>query len=650
LVDERQPARTAIGCLVQDVTGPEEMLAAESRGREAAERASVRMTLLQDITARLSEARDQTEVAHVVVDAATKGVGATSGTVVLLDEHAGTFETLASVGPREAATRHWWHFTMEQARPVADAIRTRRPVLLSTPQERNARYPCLAGFETPQRSWAIIPLVAHGAAVGAVAFGWPTPHAFTKDAVAWMSAIANQCAVALDRARLYDAERDARRQLEFLSEASASLAVSLDVGEVVRRIVALLVPEHADAAAVHLVDQSGLRLVGFADTGGGRAAKARPAVVDAAGVAAPVPGTPPHLVSGALTDVVRIEPGTAGPPLPVEIAKLVSELGPHSALVVPVRSGPSLLAVVTLARFSAHPGFPRTTRELMTELATRAGSAITNARAHDEMVAVAHTLQASLLPPSLPRIPGFEVVARYRPVPGIGEVGGDFYDVLEVVPGRWSVTIGDVSGKGILAASLTALARHTIRVAARREPGPGAVLSVLNDAVLAADVGDKFATVAQLRLAVTDSGQRTDAEAGGVGTCTAVLAVAGHPLPLVLRASGTVQAVGKPGMGVGLFPGADFPETPVWMGPGDALVLYTDGYLDARGPGGQFADDLLERTLGTLAGRGAEEIAQTLDAAVADFQRGNARDDTALLVVRRLTGVREGVAGHQPAG
>jgi sigma-B regulation protein RsbU (phosphoserine phosphatase) len=149
--------------------------------------------------------------------------------------------------------------------------------------------------------------------------------------------------------------------------------------------------------------------------------------------------------------------------------------------------------------------------------------------------ALAQTLQQTLIPPTPPAIPGLEVAARYRPAGDGSEVGGDFYDVFQVGPDDWVVTIGDVSGKGVDAAVVTALVRYTLRAAAVANDAPSDALGVLNTVLLRHDT-ERFCTVAFLR--VRQQGEQV--------TCT--LAAAGHPLPLLRHADG---GTGLAGLGHG---------------------------------------------------------------------------------------------------
>jgi serine phosphatase RsbU (regulator of sigma subunit)/anti-sigma regulatory factor (Ser/Thr protein kinase) len=271
--------------------------------------------------------------------------------------------------------------------------------------------------------------------------------------------------------------------------------------------------------------------------------------------------------------------------------------------------------------------------EFFAAIAHQCAQALERARLYDQTSRIARTLQDSLLPPQPPAIPGLEVAVRYRSVGRRTEVGGDFYDVFRIAPGRWGVVIGDVSGKGIAAASLTALARYTVRAAAKREPSPAEVLAFLNEAVLEARSEDRFCTVAYLEVT---PGVALPGAPGTPGTPGAQvrLSVGGHPLPTLRTRRGEVRTVGTPGLAIGLLPMIDVEDDEFSLEPGDALVLVTDGVTEARSPSGVFAVEVVERVLRRADGADAEALADRIERAVLDFQDGRPRDDLAVVVLR----------------
>lgn len=243
---------------------------------------------------------------------------------------------------------------------------------------------------------------------------------------------------------------------------------------------------------------------------------------------------------------------------------------------------------------------------------------------------VARTLQASLLPPALPAIPGVDLGSVYEAAGAGNEVGGDFYDVFQTGRGDWAVTLGDVCGKGPEAAALTALARYTIRAAAMRDAKPTQVLATLNNAVHL-QRPDRFCTVAYGRLRIDANRVRLTAGSGG------------HPPMLVMSPDGTVTELAAKGLLIGPFPTWNGQEVTVDLVPGASLILYSDGLTEAGHHRERFESKLAD-VLKTGRGRSAQAIADLLCEAAIDFA-GTLNDDLAILIVQIPTTVPARV-GH----
>jgi serine phosphatase RsbU (regulator of sigma subunit) len=256
---------------------------------------------------------------------------------------------------------------------------------------------------------------------------------------------------------------------------------------------------------------------------------------------------------------------------------------------------------------------------LIEDLGRRAALALDSARLYAERDHIARTLQRSLLPRELPKIPGVELAARYVAAGDGNEVGGDFYDCFATGAGDWALVIGDVCGKGAEAAALTALARYTLRAAAHHTRRPGAVLTELNEALLRDPLDYRFCTV--LYASLTPREDRV----------TVCLAAAGHPLPVVMRADGEIETVGAPGSLLGIVAVPEFTEQAVELAPGDALVLYTDGVTEADRSAGP---ERLAAFLATRTGDGPAALAEAVERDALAAHAGPARDDVAVLVVR----------------
>ncbi len=231
---------------------------------------------------------------------------------------------------------------------------------------------------------------------------------------------------------------------------------------------------------------------------------------------------------------------------------------------------------------------------------------------------LATTLQQVLIPPTPPRIPHLEIGAVYSPA-GTGElVGGDFYDVFEIGQDDWVVALGDVCGKGVEAAAVTALVRHTLRAVTVRLPAPAAGLHELNE-VLSHHPSERFCTVALLRLRRSGDDWWLDMSLGG------------HPPALLLREDEPVQLLGDPGSLVGALPEAVFVNTRTALEPGTTLVLYTDGVTEARHGSAQYGDARLRAV--AESHRRSPTLAEEILADVQAFQGRVQRDDIAVLTI-----------------
>jgi hypothetical protein len=183
------------------------------------------------------------------------------------------------------------------------------------------------------------------------------------------------------------------------------------------------------------------------------------------------------------------------------------QLDPMSYMCVPLEARGRRLGALTLVSSGSGRSFGPADLVLAEEFARRAGLALDNARLYSERDHVARALQSSLLPPTLPDIPGAHVTARYRAAGEGNEVGGDFYHVFQVDRRRVWFAIGDVSGKGPEAAAIAGLARHTLRALALHERSPRQLLTALHDTLMLGEGRGEFCTV-MLRPAPTERRRR----------------------------------------------------------------------------------------------------------------------------------------------
>ena len=421
---------------------------------------------------------------------------------------------------------------------------------------------------------------------------------------------------------------EARRRLSLLAAAGPALSTSLDYGEILQRITRLLVPELGDWCLLDIVEDDGnVKQLAAAHADSEKEdllielREHRHFGEGEAGSTGEVLRTGKSVLLPDLPDATFYERALgAGEHLDVLL-----RLEPHSLMCVPLLARGRTIGAVTLVSSNPDRRYGEEDLLLAEDLAYRCALAADNARLYRDRSEIARVLQRSLLPPHLPEIPGVEVGAEYLPVGEANVVGGDFYDLINTVEDGWLCAIGDVRGKGVEAASVTALARYTIRAVTLKDERPAEVLAALNEAMLRQLPEDRFCTAACVRLEPEDG-------LAGVGVD---VSRAGHPAPLLVRPGGLVEEVGSSGRVLGVFDDAELRDTSLRLMPGEALVLYTDGVTEARSPEGDFfGEDRLCRLLGSCSGYDAASLAGRIKDVVLDFQEGFPRDDLAVLVLR----------------
>jgi hypothetical protein len=405
-----------------------------------------------------------------------------------------------------------------------------------------------------------------------------------------------------------------------LGDSGRILASSLDYERTLQQVARLAVPELADWCGVDMPGPHGeIRRVAIAHVDpakvrlGEELRERYP--VDPAGEV----GLPAVLRGGASFLAPRVgDDELVAYATDERHLELLRAVGFNAVMVVPISAHGETLGALTFVSSESGRAFGEDDLALAEELGRRAGVAVANARAFTERAQIARTLQASLRPPELPEIEGWDVASLHEPAGEANDVGGDFFEVFPVA-GGWMAMIGDVEGKGAAAASVTALARHTVHAVAQL-------------------TGDALTAVRQLDRRLR-SGPEVDVCSVALvqmrGAVAYVLS-AGHPPPIHKTAAGVAEI--NP---TGPLPGAlpepgDWPTERVVLESGEALVLYTDGVTDAVGADDErFGRDRLLATLEPPAGSAQELVDRILSALEAFGDGRPQRDDVACLVLRR---------------
>jgi serine phosphatase RsbU (regulator of sigma subunit) len=488
-----------------------------------------------------------------------------------------------------------------------------------------------AAVEAGIESVIAVPLLAHDEVIGLLGVFPPKGRVLTENESALLAALTAPLAVAVQNAQLHErakllgdereqalqAERAASKQVRALYEISRSFAQSLSLDATLDALASTVLDVlDVDIAVIGLPDERRDWLVpGALKVSEQRLEDSVQAMLE----------RPWPFGAHALQGLFRL-----GEPFVFTPAAL-EEIGPAAALVpfvergwtgavVPIATTAEVLASLTIISIRPDTPVTRAVVEQATAIAGQAALAIDNARLYQQQKQFADTMQRSLLPQSVPELDGLELGDAYESSAHV-EVGGDVYDFLVLPDGRLAVALGDVTGHGVDATADMAMAKFVFRSLAREHPEPADFLQSANDVIVGEIAVGKFITLAYLVI---------DPQRGEV-----VAAGAGHPPPRIVAADGLVAGLDVRGLVLGIDPGQQYDEVRAKLGVGDAVVLYTDGVIEARREHELYRVERLDRVLSEHRQLAPGDLARVVLDDCRSFARGELADDCAVVVVKR---------------
>jgi GAF domain-containing protein/anti-sigma regulatory factor (Ser/Thr protein kinase) len=470
------------------------------------------------------------------------------------------------------------------------------------------------------------PLVGSVGPLGVLSLAFVNHPELSAPDLRFLSTLAGLTAQALERAQVFEHEREAlraaeagRERLSLLSEVTRLLSSSLEPTTVIRRTMSLVEGRLADSCVVQVPGDLGL---------------VRLDVQGPKGSEAPSPGTEFEAVAFDSAAPAAVAYRTGRTQLaPLEEMDDANPQAVSTVLAVPLTANGEVIGVMT---FIDGPGrmFEADDVSLATEVASRTGVALSNATRFQREHVVAEVLQRAVLPDSLPAVDGLRLDAEYRAGVAGSYAGGDWYDVFELGNDSIFFSVGDVMGKGAPAAALMGQVRSAIRAYAVSGQSPTQVLSSLDRL---------FNTLVEDRVVTAVVGTITPS------TGRVVLSNAGHPPPLVVRADGTVTFCPLQHsllIAAGLN-GAPRPRDELVLDRGDSLVMYSDGLIERRG---ELITNGMERlgTAATVIAKSGwpDRAAVTFASMLSNEER---TDDVVVLCINYLGVTAEGITDH-PVG
>ena len=604
--------------------------------QRAAEESEVRSRTLQQFVSELAAAVTTEDAAAVVVHRSRRAVQATGAALWLVAD-----ETSRPDATEQAAVLSASENVPPGLLAALDATSPGRVGLVLSSGVRTVPVtPALHGAWPQLAAEAeaagvvdlvVVPVTADGTHLGAllltlgdaddgelVSLVEPAAHRSLHPAdVDLLVTLGRQAGQALERARLHEETARQAGRSAFLLDAARMLARAAGVGESVERLAEMVVPRLADLCVLDLVGEHGMERV-VARHGDPE----RQPFVDALRAWAPPYRDLPAPARTALAEG-RTRWFTAGDEeqlaamarSPEEVAA-ARALELISLIAVPMIAEGRALGVMTLAVDRRRPPFTAADVELAEQLGLQVSLMMAKAQRYELEARTSHTLQATLLPPAPPAVPGVTVAVRYLAATSGVEIGGDFYDVAPLPGGHVAIAVGDVVGHDITAAATMGQLRSVYRALLVEAPSPAAVI----DRLQASWPLLGLQRMATALFATLD-----------LPTGVLHVASAGHPPPLLIADGRAGFLAVEPSRMLGA------PPAPAvqWSGvvpPGATLVLFTDGLVESRGSD---IDAGLER-LRTAAGRSATDDPDELcDRLLADLAGTHRADDIALLALTR---------------
>lgn len=592
----------------------------QRRRRQLERTTGLAQRVLDALAVELTGARTVGEVADGFVGHAVRTLGAKSAMVLSLDAD-GVLRAVTWMGRGGGGADQYQEVPLSSDVPGAVAAREGIDMHYRSVREIEAAYPALAGYYTSELSLHVLPLRRGDEILGLLALTFPAG-TFTPAEDGFLHSLAGALSSAVLRARELQEADAASQRTALLAEASLTLSRSLDMEETLTEVGRLLVPRFADWCAVQLLEGDALRTVAIQHRDPETTEWAR-SMRDAFPTRMDAPTGAPNVVRTGHSEIYPFLPTELVDAAAVndEHRAILRRLGFTSSIVAPLTGRREVLGAVTLIHAESGRRYAEEDLAFLEEIAARVALALDTAATFEQqserlagVTLIAEAAQRAILAPPPARVGPVVLNARYVSATQEAQIGGDLYEVV-AQPGAVRLLVGDVRGKGLGSVRTATVVLGEFRAAAA---GAGDVAEVAReiDRRLAPYLSDIEDFVTAVLVDIEHDGRYS------VVAC-------GHPAPMLLSAGGGAQALDVD-HAVPLGLGADPEPVHGRLRPGDRLLLYTDGLVEARTPDGAFVDPT-----GFLAGMGDAPVETMLDDLLSMLQgaAGHSLDDDLALLV-----------------
>ncbi|MCX6375234.1 MAG: SpoIIE family protein phosphatase, partial [Armatimonadetes bacterium] len=454
-------------------------------------------------------------------------------------------------------------------------------------------------------------------ALGGLMTFLPEPGDVSESETDFLVALAGHTATAMENARLFE-EAKGKRELALLLDAAKLFTSTLDLDKVLSEVARLAADSvGADFGGVLMPDEHRERMrtaVYYAkDARTEEAARYLISMYEDEDFAIEH-DIPSHVFSTG--EPLLIKDYSTFPDRPKELFGAIG-----SVILAPMKVRDRMIGIFAVASLDVG-AFDEDDLSLIVGVADQAAIAIENAKLYEHQRNIAETLQRSFLPSSLPAVSGYDLAAQYRAALTEADVGGDFYDVFALADGRIALLVADVSGKGLTAATYTAMGKYMVRAYANEDPSPGLLLKQFNRALRAYLPAGLFLTAFYAVLDVEKN--------------VLTYANAGHNQPMMyMKRRDYLTLLDLTGPGLGVVDRAEFGERTVQLEPGDTMLIYTDGATDVKANGARLGTEGLERLFCAAVASTAETAAADIFREVLEYGEGRLEDDVVIMVLKK---------------